>query len=80
MSTVRGEIERHRTGRAGQLAGLLKSGLQIETCEYSALKPTIDEIDTVLAKHYGFTDEELDFIVSYDIKYRVGTEEESDEE
>ena len=24
------------------------------------------------AKHYGFTDEELDFIINYDIKYRMG--------
>jgi hypothetical protein len=23
-------------------------------------------------KHYGFTDEELDFIINYDIKYRMG--------
>lgn len=37
-------------------------------------KPIIDEIDTVLARHYGFTDEELDFIVNYDIKYRMGDE------
>jgi hypothetical protein len=35
-------------------------------------KPIIDEIDKVLAKHYGFTDEELDFIINYDIKYRMG--------
>jgi hypothetical protein len=35
-------------------------------------KAIIDEIDTVLAKHYGFTDEELDFILNYDIKYRLG--------
>ena len=35
-------------------------------------KPIIDEIDCVLAKHYGFTDEELDFIINYDIKYRMG--------
>ena len=34
-------------------------------------KPIIDEIDRVLAKHYGFTDEELDFIINYDIKYRM---------
>lgn len=26
----------------------------------------------MLAKHYGFTDEELDFIINYDIKYRMG--------
>ena len=35
-------------------------------------KPIIDEIDAVLAEHYGFTAEELDFIVNYDIKYRMG--------
>ena len=34
--------------------------------------PIIDEIDRVLAQHYGFTDEELDFIINYDIKYRMG--------
>ncbi len=37
-------------------------------------KPVIDEIDTVLARNYGFTDEELDFIINYDIKYRMGDE------
>jgi len=37
-------------------------------------KYIIDEIDKVLAKHYGFTDEELDFIINYDIKYRMGKE------
>ena len=35
-------------------------------------KPIIDDIDRVLAKYYGFTDEELDFIINYDIKYRMG--------
>jgi hypothetical protein len=35
-------------------------------------KPIIDEIDRVLARHYGFTDEELDFIINYDVKYRMG--------
>ena len=34
----------------------------------------IDRIDTVLAQHYGFTEEELDFIINYDIKYRMGNE------
>ena len=37
-------------------------------------KSIIDEIDTVLAEHYGFTDEELDFIINYDHKYRMGRE------
>ena len=37
-------------------------------------KPILDEIDSVLAEHYGFTEEELDFIINYDIKYRMGKE------
>ena len=37
-------------------------------------KSIIDEIDTVLAQHYGFTEEELDFIINYDIRYRMGKE------
>ena len=43
-------------------------------------KPILDEIDRVLARHYGFTAEELDFIINYDIKYRLGRENESDAE
>ncbi len=35
-------------------------------------KQIVDEIDRVLAEHYGFTDAELDFIINYDIKYRMG--------
>lgn len=37
-------------------------------------KSIIDQIDTILAQHYGFTEEELDFIINYDIKYRMGEE------
>jgi len=35
-------------------------------------KPILDQIDCLLAEHYGFTDEELDFIINYDLKYRMG--------
>jgi hypothetical protein len=45
----------------------------------SKSKPIIDEIDKALAKHYGFTEEELDFIINYDIKYRMGSELEGEE-
>ena len=37
-------------------------------------KPIVDRIDRALAEHYGLTDEELDFIINYDIKYRMGRE------
>ena len=32
----------------------------------------IDTVDKSLAQYLGFTDEELDFIINYDIKYRMG--------
>lgn len=31
-----------------------------------------DHFVALLTEHYGFTDEELDFIINYDIKYRMG--------
>ena len=35
-------------------------------------KPIIDKLDSLLAVLYGFTEEELDFIINYDIKFRMG--------
>lgn len=46
--------------------------IQYERFRPRTAKEIIDEIDAVLAQHYGFTEEELDFIVNYDIKYRMG--------
>lgn len=43
-------------------------------------KHIIDEIDKVLAEHYGFTEEELDFVINYDIKYRMGKELNNEDE
>ena len=45
---------------------------EVDQYDVAPCKPIIDEIDCVLAKHYDFTDEELDFIINYDIKYRMG--------
>lgn len=56
-----------------------------QDCEFQEFKPShskpiIDQIDRVLAQHYGFTDEELDFIINYDIKYRLGRDSGDDVE
>jgi len=51
---------------------LRKSGLLIDSVDSKECKALIDRIDRVLAQHYGFTDEELDFIINYDYKYRMG--------
>jgi hypothetical protein len=47
-------------------------GVEFQEFYPSKSKPILDEIDKVLATHYGFTEEELDFIINYDIKYRLG--------
>ncbi|MBK7056566.1 MAG: hypothetical protein IPH52_16275 [Leptospiraceae bacterium] len=59
---------------------MTKSGLSIESFHYQNKKPIIDCIDRVLAKHYGFTEEELDYIINYDIKYRMGKELEGNDD
>ncbi len=35
-------------------------------------------IDRVLARHYGFSDEELDYLINYDIKYRLRADDGED--
>ena len=45
--------------------------LQIQCTIPRLSKFIVDQIDRILAKHYSFTDEEMDFIVNYDIKYRM---------
>ena len=40
-------------------------------------KELIDDIDQILAHHYGLTDAELDLVINYDVKFRSS---ESDEE
>ncbi len=59
-----------------------KAGDEISYAEFyvSQSKPILDEIDRVLAQHYGFSDEELDFILNYDIKYRMGQDAADGEE
>jgi len=56
----------------------LTGAIRIQSFYPGFSKSTIDEIDKVLARHYGFTNEELDFIINYDIKYRMGKDAEND--
>lgn len=37
-------------------------------------KRLIDIIDEAIAQHYGFTQEEVDYIANFDIKFRMGSE------
>ena len=49
-----------------------KGTTETQSFKIALSKPIIDQIDTVLAEYYGFTEDELDFIINYDIKYRMG--------
>ena len=48
--------------------------LKIQSTYPRLSKEIIDRIDKILAAHFGLTEEELDFIINYDIKYRMGRE------
>jgi len=43
-------------------------------------KPFVDKIDAVLARYYGLSEEELDFLVNYDMKFRIGAANDEDDE
>jgi len=51
-----------------------KSGEVVQEVNYyvGKSKGLIDKIDLIVAKHYGLNDDETDFIINYDIKYRMG--------
>lgn len=42
-------------------------------------KPIVDEIDKLLAEHYGLNAEELDFVINYDLKIRMGAAPDEEE-
>jgi len=79
---LEGRLSESQKFHARRKTILTKQGHQIEYDEMDAprSKPILDEIDTVLAEHYGFTAEELDFILNYDIKYRLGRGSDEEED
>ena len=68
-------------GKSRMLTRIQKQTGETRTQSFkiSQSKSIIDEIDNALARHYGFTPEELDFIINYDIKYRMGAELDDEE-
>ncbi len=46
--------------------------LRIECTYPRRSKALLDEIDRCLARHYALTAEELDFVIHFDVKYRMG--------
>jgi len=52
---------------------------QYQEFNWVLAKPTIDVIDQFLARVYGLSNEELDFVINYDIKVRAGSEDDADD-
>jgi hypothetical protein len=48
-----------------------KSGLLIESVDSASCKETIDSIDVRLADYYTISDDDLDYAINYDVKYRL---------
>jgi Eco57I restriction-modification methylase len=46
--------------------------LTIQSFQPRLSKPLIDQIDQALAVHYGLSDEQVDLLINFDIKYRLG--------
>ena len=67
-------------GRILKMNNKLTGTVELESVTPARSKPLIDQIDCLLAQHYSFTHEELDFIINYDIKYRMGKELDGGEE
>ncbi len=53
---------------------------QTQSFKIQKTKAIIDEIDQVIANHYRLNQEEIDFITNYDIKYRLGFDDEDNDE
>ena len=53
--------------------------LKLQVFQPRLSKDIVDNIDRVLAEHFGFNDQQLDFIINYDIKYRMGKELEEED-
>jgi hypothetical protein len=86
LDAIRGDLKSSLEELSHEVAGCnttytaqrRKSGLLIDSVDSRPCKPILDRIDQVLAEHFGLTEEELDFVVNYDIKYRLGGGAESE--
>jgi hypothetical protein len=55
-------------------------GVEFEEFFPGKSKHRMDQVDAELAPHFGLTPEELDYVINYDIKYRMGAESEGAED
>ncbi len=69
-----------REARAKCTTSKLNKGKLVYNVNYNLAREAMIALDHILTPHYDFTDEELDFIINYDIKYRMGQKDDAEEE
>jgi len=53
---------------------------EFQEFDWGKSKHIVDEIDRLIGKHYGLSEEEIDAVISYDIKIRLGKSASSPDE
>ncbi len=76
-ATLMDDLKEHSVSRK---MSFKHDNLTVQCIYPKASKPIADKIDRLLGQHYGFSEEELDFILNYDIKYRLGLDTGEDDE
>lgn len=56
----------------------LTGEVKLESVTPARSKELLDEIERALSTHFGFNPEELDYVLNYDIKYRIGQDDGDD--
>ena len=69
---MRACLETYRRGSTSRKRRGERISVDEVNIDVSKAKRVIDEMDSLLGRNYGLNDEELDFIINYDIKYRMG--------
>ena len=61
-----------KKGRVICMNNKLTGEVRLESVTPARSKPLIDKIDSLFAKYVGFSPDELDYVMNYHIKYRMG--------
>jgi hypothetical protein len=72
------EVDYTAKGRIITMQNKKTGRVELESVTPSKSKDVIDKIDCAIGHAYGMTDEQLDHVVNYAIKYRMGTSDEEE--
>jgi hypothetical protein len=77
VARISEEYLRNLVGNSAMLVRQQRQTGRTETQSFKIQrsKPIIEELDRAIAPHYGLDTSELDFIINYDMKFRLGSDE-----